>query len=342
MRTAADSLVEDRVDVIVVTFNHSKFVVECLESILDQSHDNLQIHAIDDCSTDGTWAILQQFRHAHSGRVKICQTRRNHGVGQGAARQRYFDCPVERTGGYWAVIEGDDRWIDSRKLEKQIGVLRHEGPSAVAVSCDTLVKGPDGQLLTPIRPAAPRWNYLDFVLGAPLLYTHPAGILWRNCFPGMVGALTKAQAGGAWPGGEWARTLSLLAESGGDIVHMGEPMALYRFHGLGIWSGLTEQEREHANRRLHQALMASAPMRYRVSRVAYTASWIPGNIARVLPRVGRLPSPRAWQDPRRPWDKSASSGSLRVRDSLRGSKLRRWVRVWSERCRENRASRWQE
>lgn len=340
--SARDSLLNEHVDVIVVTFNHVAYVAECLNSILEQSHDRLQIHVIDDCSTDGTWAILEQFSREHSDRVSLCQTQSNRGVGQEASRQRYADCHVERTGGYWAVIEGDDRWIDGRKIEKQIQILRREGPCAVAVSCDTLVQGPDGQSLAPIRPAPQRWNYLDFVLGAPLLYTHPAGILWRNCFPEMVGALTKAQAEGVWPGGEWARTLSLLAESGGDIVHLDEPMALYRFHGRGIWSRLDEQERANANARLHQGLMAAVPMRYRASKAAYTASWIPAHAFRVLQRSGLLPSPLAWQDPRQSGDKSASTGLLRVRDSQRRPKLREWYRAWSEKFREGRASRRQE
>ena len=286
-----NSLSDEHVDVIVVTFNHARYVAECLDSILEQSHKALKIHIIDDCSTDGTWTVLRQFFSENPDTVSLCQTQTNRGVGSGAALQRYRDCFIDRIGSYWAVIEGDDRWVDSRKLEKQIGILRHEGPTVVAVSCDTLVEGSDGQSVAPIRPAVQRWNYLDFVLGVPSLYTHPAGILWRNCFPEMVGALTKAQAKGMWPGGEWARTLALLAESGGDIVHMSEPMALYRFHGLGIWSGLEQSERDSANAILQQALMDAVPMRYRVSRAAYTTPWLPERVKLSLQNLKLLASP---------------------------------------------------
>lgn len=49
------------VSVAVVTYNASKFVVETLESIYDQSYPNLELIVSDDCSNDDTVAVVNQW-----------------------------------------------------------------------------------------------------------------------------------------------------------------------------------------------------------------------------------------------------------------------------------------
>lgn len=55
-------LKEDVVSVILPVHNAGKFLSECLESLSDQTHQSLQIIAIDDFSKDNSYAILKKFK----------------------------------------------------------------------------------------------------------------------------------------------------------------------------------------------------------------------------------------------------------------------------------------
>ena len=51
----------DYVSVTIVTYNSGRFIKRCLESVLAQKYDRLEIVVVDNASTDGTVDILEQF-----------------------------------------------------------------------------------------------------------------------------------------------------------------------------------------------------------------------------------------------------------------------------------------
>ena len=104
---------KDLVSVIMPTFNASSFLADSIDSILGQTHKNLELLITDDCSTDGTREILKQYA-AKDSRVKVEFLKDN--SGPGVARNR----SIERAQGrYIAFCDCDDRWFPE-KLEKQI------------------------------------------------------------------------------------------------------------------------------------------------------------------------------------------------------------------------------
>lgn len=56
--------------VIVPNYNHEKYLVQRLESIFNQSYSNIEVILLDDCSSDGSAAILSQY--AHNKKVSHC------------------------------------------------------------------------------------------------------------------------------------------------------------------------------------------------------------------------------------------------------------------------------
>jgi len=53
------------VTVICSSYNHQKFVKESLQSILNQTYKNIQIIVVDDCSTDNSVEVIEQFTKKH-------------------------------------------------------------------------------------------------------------------------------------------------------------------------------------------------------------------------------------------------------------------------------------
>lgn len=102
---------EIKVSVITPTYNCERFVSDTLKSILNQTHPNLEVLVVDDCSTDGTVDIVKSFKDS---RIRLFQNNNNYG----SAFSRNLALR-ESTGEYIAFLDGDDIW-DVNKLEHQL------------------------------------------------------------------------------------------------------------------------------------------------------------------------------------------------------------------------------
>lgn len=67
------------VSVCVPTYNGARYLRECLDSIVAQSHYNIEIIIIDDCSSDNTIEIIQEYIDGDD-RVKFYQNKKNKGL----------------------------------------------------------------------------------------------------------------------------------------------------------------------------------------------------------------------------------------------------------------------
>ncbi|MBQ6131116.1 MAG: glycosyltransferase family 2 protein [Selenomonadaceae bacterium] len=67
------------VSVIIPLYNTEKYIGECLESILAQTLQNIEVVVVDDCSTDSSYAIAESFLKKFGGRMKLLQMPENSG-----------------------------------------------------------------------------------------------------------------------------------------------------------------------------------------------------------------------------------------------------------------------
>lgn len=111
------------VSILCITYNHEKFIRTCLESLVSQKCDfafEILIH--DDASIDGTQGIIKEFQQLYPELVKpIFQTENQWSKQAGGINLR-FNYPRAK-GKYIALCEGDDYWIGSDKLQKQVKIL---------------------------------------------------------------------------------------------------------------------------------------------------------------------------------------------------------------------------
>lgn len=91
-----------KLSIIIPVYNTSKYLPECLDSVINQTLKEIEIICIDDCSTDDSWKILQDYEKKDS-RIKIFRQGKN--MRQGAARNRGLK---EASGKYIWFIDSDD------------------------------------------------------------------------------------------------------------------------------------------------------------------------------------------------------------------------------------------
>lgn len=118
-KQAGDAAEMPKVSVIMITYNQEKTIGAALDSVLAQKCDfKYEIELSDDCSTDRTAQICEEYARHYPDRIRF---RRNlHNLG---ARDNYFDTLVRCRGKYVADLAGDDIWTDRTKLARQAAVL---------------------------------------------------------------------------------------------------------------------------------------------------------------------------------------------------------------------------
>ena len=90
-----------KVSIIIPIYNTSERLSGCLDSVLNQTHRNLEIILVDDGSTDDSPAIIQTYAQKDS-RIKVI-TQKNQG--QSAARNRGLK---QATGDFISFLDSDD------------------------------------------------------------------------------------------------------------------------------------------------------------------------------------------------------------------------------------------
>lgn len=100
-----------KVSVITPVHNDERFIAETLNSILNQTHQNIEVIVVDDNSSDSTIKIIEGY---DDSRIKLFKNNKN----LGAAFSRNLAIS-KATGDYIAFLDGDDIW-KVNKLEIQL------------------------------------------------------------------------------------------------------------------------------------------------------------------------------------------------------------------------------
>lgn len=107
--------------VCLITYNHEKFIARALDSVLMQQLDyDWNIFIADDCSRDGTRAILSDYKRLYPDKIELLFQKEN----VGPARN-WLDLLNKPESEYIAYLEGDDFWTSSKKLQIQLDFLQN-------------------------------------------------------------------------------------------------------------------------------------------------------------------------------------------------------------------------
>lgn len=133
---------EVAVSVICVTYNHEKYIRQALDSILMQKTDfAFEVLIGEDCSTDGTRRILQEYEAEYPNLFRMYYR----DVNVGATRNEY-ELFLDARGRYIAALELDDIWTDAYKLQKQFDFLETH-PEYIGVAHDFDIIDKEGHVI---------------------------------------------------------------------------------------------------------------------------------------------------------------------------------------------------
>ena len=109
------------VSVVMITYGHEKYIRQAIEGVLMQEGDfDLELVIANDCSPDNTDAIIRQIILENKSKCVIKYFLHENNLG---IMPNFYFALEQCKGQYIAICEGDDYWIDSLKINKQLHIL---------------------------------------------------------------------------------------------------------------------------------------------------------------------------------------------------------------------------
>lgn len=118
---------EDKISVIVPVYNVAEYIPKCLDSLINQTYQNLEIICVNDGSKDNSLEILNEYKKKDK-RIKVID-KENGGV----SSARNAGLKVCK-GGYITFIDSDD-YLDLNVYEKSIDKMKKENADVLFYTC---------------------------------------------------------------------------------------------------------------------------------------------------------------------------------------------------------------
>lgn len=95
------------ISIALAAYNGAKYISEQLDSILSQNYQDFELIICDDCSTDNTWQIIEEYARKDN-RIKIYENNENLGF------KKNFEKAISLCNGeYIALSDQDDIWTNN-------------------------------------------------------------------------------------------------------------------------------------------------------------------------------------------------------------------------------------
>ncbi|MBQ8704670.1 MAG: glycosyltransferase [Bacteroidales bacterium] len=222
------------VSVIVPNYNHAPYLMQRIDSILAQTHQDFELILLDDCSTDGSRDIMESYRNnPHVSHIVYNE----HNSGS-AFRQ--WDKGIEMAQGEWIWVAESDDYAEPTFLERMLGEVT-KVPDCVLAYAATWWVDKNGNKLweTPNSDRVNVYKSKDFIRKKMAICNSIANVsecLFRRdrYHPSKNHRYEHMRLCGDW------FFYVLLAEQG-SVVEVESTLSYYRQHGSNI-SGDAERQ----------------------------------------------------------------------------------------------------
>lgn len=212
------------VSIVMAAYNGARFIRPQLDSLLAQAYDNLEIVIVDDCSTDDTRSICEEYL-LRDARIRLIALAENRGAvhafetGLAAAR-----------GDYIALCDQDDIF-DPQKISAMVAALQ-ANPGYGMVFSDLRLISEDGSV---IAESMWRFQKMRQKQGRPFRQ-----LIYTNFVTGCASLFTRELLSAALPFPrdciihDWWLSVVAASQRGGGILLLPRPLVSYRQHGVNV------------------------------------------------------------------------------------------------------------
>ena len=130
------------ITIIIPVYNKEAYLARCLDSVLAQTYPHLEVLLVDDCSTDGSLKICEDYA-GKDARVRVLKQEENSGAS--AARNAGIEAA---TGDYIGFTDADD-WIEPGMYGALLETMQKARPGCRMVQLMSRNYAPDGTLSVP-------------------------------------------------------------------------------------------------------------------------------------------------------------------------------------------------
>lgn len=221
------------VTVFCSAYNQESYIKDALEGFVSQKCDfPFEVLVHDDASSDATPTIIREYEDKYPNIIRgVYQTENQYSKGVGIINTYLY--PLAR-GSYFAICEGDDFWVDSNKLQKQIDAFRDHPGTVFCGTASLNVQAETKETISEMHFADESRvvEYKD-IIGCVQQYATASFLISRKAYESFLSSgFYSAPAHGDFK-------LSQFFHSIGSSYYIDEPTVAYRVFAKGsINSGI--------------------------------------------------------------------------------------------------------
>ena len=109
------------VSIIIPIYNSQKYLRDCIDSVMQQSLQNIEVLLVDDASTDESWTVMQEYEQKFPDIIRLIRSSENRGPG--GARNLAIQ---EAQGKYLGFVDSDDVIDTNMYLKLYTEAIQHD------------------------------------------------------------------------------------------------------------------------------------------------------------------------------------------------------------------------
>jgi glycosyltransferase involved in cell wall biosynthesis len=222
-----------KISILCTAFNHEAYIEKAITSFFEQdTAEPFEVIVADDASSDNTLEILRYWKKQFPEHIKVLKFEEN-------LYQKWRSTSevllAEASGEYIAICEGDDFWVDPRKLRIQ-GEILDQNKRLVSTTHNLFVFDMPKMVLR--EYSASHGSFLQKAEQSKTVekYNHLNTILFRNCFDRFPVELNATRNGDY--------LLTAFLGNYGDNMHLTDLFgSVWRQNPFSSWMPLAENEK---------------------------------------------------------------------------------------------------
>lgn len=219
------------VSIVMIAYNVENYIAEAIESVLSQDVDfTYELVIGEDCSTDCTLQIALQYQSKYPNIIHVLQREKNLGL-----TPNCVDTHNHCKGKYIALLDSDDYWTDTNKLQKQIDFLESHPQYSGCAHQSSIIKGDATHFVKYFGENIDKTYTLNDTITHRKFHTSSLVYkrdIWQKC--GGIPTTISSNERAIYP----------MIASFGPIHYMKDNMCVYRLAPTGLNSKLSYKDLE--------------------------------------------------------------------------------------------------